>query len=92
MNLPNALRYLDQHTNLEATAGKAEGLSLDRMRSLVGARGGPPPAYPGVHITGTNGQGAVGRVVTRRPACRSAPTPAPTCSTSASASPGTGHP
>lgn len=64
MNLPNALRYLDQHTNLEATAGKAEGLSLDRMRSLVAALGDPQQAYPVIHITGTNGKGSVARMVT----------------------------
>ena len=28
MNLPTALRYLDQHTNLEATAGRAEAECL----------------------------------------------------------------
>ncbi|CAN5406503.1 folylpolyglutamate synthase/dihydrofolate synthase family protein [soil metagenome] len=64
MNLATALRYLDQHTNLEATAGRAEGLSLDRMRSLVGVLGDPQLAYPVIHITGTNGKGSVARMVT----------------------------
>lgn len=63
MNLSSALRYLDQHTNLEATAGRAEGLSLDRMRSLVGVLGDPQAAYPAIHITGTNGKGSVARMV-----------------------------
>lgn len=63
MNLASALRYLDQHTNLEATAGRAEGLSLDRMRSLVGVLGDPQAAYPAIHITGTNGKGSVARMV-----------------------------
>jgi len=63
VNLVSALRYLDQHTNLEATAGRAEGLSLDRMRSLVGVLGDPQAAYPAIHITGTNGKGSVARMV-----------------------------
>ncbi len=64
MNLFTALRYLDQHTNLEATAGRAEGLSLDRMRTLVATLGDPQDAYPVIHITGTNGKGSVARMVT----------------------------
>ncbi|MCU1496312.1 MAG: folC [Acidimicrobiales bacterium] len=64
MNLSSALRYLDQHINLEATAGRAEGLSLDRMRRLVGVLGDPQLAYPVIHITGTNGKGSVARMVT----------------------------
>jgi len=65
VNLATALRYLDQHTNLEATAGRAEGLSLDRMRRLVGVLGDPQHAYPVIHITGTNGKGSVARMVTQ---------------------------
>ena len=64
MNLTAALRYLDQHTNLEATAGRAEGLSLDRMRTLVGVLGDPQAAYPVIHVTGTNGKGSVVRMIT----------------------------
>lgn len=64
MNLSVALRYLDQHTNLEATAGRAEGLSLDRMRRLVSVLGDPQSAYPVIQITGTNGKGSVARMVT----------------------------
>ena len=64
MNLFAALRYLDDHTNLEATAGRAEGLSLDRMRRLVSVLGDPQLAYPVIHITGTNGKGSVARMVT----------------------------
>ena len=64
MNLTSALRYLDQHTNLEATAGRAEGLSLDRMARLVAVLGDPQAAYPVIHITGTNGKGSVARMVT----------------------------
>ncbi|MGI8936836.1 MAG: bifunctional folylpolyglutamate synthase/dihydrofolate synthase [Iamia sp.] len=65
MNLPTALRYLDTHTNLEATAGRAEGLSLERMARLVHVLGDPQRAYPVIHITGTNGKGSVARMVTR---------------------------
>jgi dihydrofolate synthase/folylpolyglutamate synthase len=64
VNLTAALRYLDQHTNLEATAGRAEGLSLDRMRQLVHVLGDPQTAYPVIHLTGTNGKGSVARMVT----------------------------
>ena len=65
MDLAAALRHLDQHTNLEATAGRAEGLSLDRMRRLVAVLGDPQSAYPVIHITGTNGKGSVARMVTQ---------------------------
>lgn len=64
MNLYAALSYLDQHTNLEATAGRAEGLSLERMTRLVNALGDPQSAFPVIHITGTNGKGSVARMVT----------------------------
>lgn len=64
MNLDAALRYLDQHTNLEATAGRAEGLSLERMARLVSVLGDPQRAYPVIHLTGTNGKGSVARMAT----------------------------
>lgn len=63
MNLTAAQRHLDQHTNLEATAGRAEGLSLDRMRKLVSTLADPQLAYPVIHVTGTNGKGSVVRMV-----------------------------
>ncbi len=62
MDLAGALRYLDQHTNLEATAGRVEHLSLDRMRRLVSVLGDPQAAYPVIHLTGTNGKGSVARM------------------------------
>jgi dihydrofolate synthase/folylpolyglutamate synthase len=65
VNIDSALRYLDAHTNLEATAGKVEGLSLERMARLVHVLGDPQHAYPVIHITGTNGKGSVARMVTR---------------------------
>ncbi|MDQ6697190.1 MAG: bifunctional folylpolyglutamate synthase/dihydrofolate synthase [Actinomycetota bacterium] len=64
MELFAALAYLDQHTNLEATAGRAEGLSLERMRTLTQVLGDPQTAYPVIHITGTNGKGSTARMVT----------------------------
>ena len=65
MIISAALRYLNQHINLEATGGKTEGLSLDRMARLVGVLGDPQRAYPVIHITGTNGKGSTARIITR---------------------------
>ncbi len=64
MNLADARRYLDEHVNLEATAGRWEGLSLERMGRLVEVLGNPQHAYPVIHVTGTNGKGSVVRMVT----------------------------
>lgn len=64
MHIDAALRYLDGHTNLEATAGRVEGLSLDRMARLAHVLGDPQSAYPVIHVTGTNGKGSVGRMIT----------------------------
>jgi dihydrofolate synthase/folylpolyglutamate synthase len=58
VNFSDALRYLDEHINLEATAGRIEGLSLDRIRALMGVMGDPQQSYPSVHVTGTNGKGS----------------------------------
>lgn len=63
MNYAGALAYLDRHVNLEATAGRVDGLSLEKMRELVGVLGDPQQAYPVIHITGTNGKGSVARMV-----------------------------
>jgi len=64
VNLPSALRYLDAHTNLEAVAGRVEGLSLERMTRLAHTLGDPQRAYPVIHVTGTNGKGSVARMAT----------------------------
>jgi dihydrofolate synthase/folylpolyglutamate synthase len=61
VDLADALAYLAEHENLEATAGRVHGLSLDRMRRLVGVLGDPQDAAPVVHITGTNGKGSTAR-------------------------------
>lgn len=58
-----ALRFLDEHVNLEATAGRVEGLSLARMQALVHVLGDPQRAYPVIHVTGTNGKGSTSRMV-----------------------------
>ncbi|HET8930755.1 MAG TPA: folylpolyglutamate synthase/dihydrofolate synthase family protein [Acidimicrobiales bacterium] len=58
-DLHAALAFLDAHINLEATAGRIHGLSLDRMRALTHVLGDPQAAYPVVQVTGTNGKGSV---------------------------------
>jgi dihydrofolate synthase/folylpolyglutamate synthase len=63
VNLASALRYLDEHVNLEATAGSVHGLSLDRMRRLVDVVGQPQRSYPVIHLTGTNGKGSTARMI-----------------------------
>lgn len=64
MDYGDAIRFLDRHVNLEATAGKIHGLSLDHVRSLVGVLGDPQDAYPVIHLTGTNGKGSTARMIT----------------------------
>ncbi|MFP5322496.1 MAG: bifunctional folylpolyglutamate synthase/dihydrofolate synthase [Acidimicrobiia bacterium] len=69
MDLADALAYLDEHINLEATlarptAGATHGLSLDRMRGVVDVLGDPHKAAPVIHVTGTNGKGSTSRMIT----------------------------
>jgi dihydrofolate synthase/folylpolyglutamate synthase len=59
-----ALRYLDRHINLEAKAGRWEGLSLARIGQAMAAMGDPQTAYPVVHVTGTNGKGSTVLMIT----------------------------
>jgi dihydrofolate synthase / folylpolyglutamate synthase len=59
-----ALRYLDRHINLEAKAGRWEGLSLARIRQATAAMGDPQTAFPVVHVTGTNGKGSTVLMIT----------------------------
>lgn len=63
MNYRQALEYLDAHINLEATAGRIEGLSLEPIAHLTAGLGDPQSAYPTIHITGTNGKGSVAHMV-----------------------------
>lgn len=69
MDLPDALAYLDEHINLEATregprAGAVHGLSLERMRGIVEVLGDPQLAAPVIHVTGTNGKGSTSQMIT----------------------------
>jgi dihydrofolate synthase/folylpolyglutamate synthase len=64
VNHAEALRYLDGHINLEATAGAIHGLSLDHIRGVVGVLGDPQDAFKVVHVTGTNGKGSTARMIT----------------------------
>lgn len=59
------ISWLDSHINLEATAGKITGLSLERMTELAALLGDPHRSYPTVHITGTNGKGSTAYLTTR---------------------------
>jgi dihydrofolate synthase/folylpolyglutamate synthase len=64
VNLAEALRHLDGHINLEATAGAIHGLSLEHIRSVVGVLGDPQDAFKVIHVTGTNGKGSTARMIT----------------------------
>ncbi len=64
MNYRQALEYLDAHINLEATAGRITGLSLEPIERLTAALGDPQATYPVIHITGTNGKGSVAQLLT----------------------------
>jgi dihydrofolate synthase/folylpolyglutamate synthase len=63
MKIDDALAYLDQHINLEATAGRVAGLSLDPITELMGHLGDPQTAYPVIHVTGTNGKGSTAAMI-----------------------------
>ncbi|MBK9181021.1 MAG: bifunctional folylpolyglutamate synthase/dihydrofolate synthase [Acidimicrobiales bacterium] len=65
MDLAGALAYLDDHVNLEAATGRVAPPSLDRMRRLVDLLGDPQLAVPVIHLTGTNGKGSTGRILSR---------------------------
>jgi len=62
VDYPQALAFLDRHINLEARAGRIEGLSLDAMQRLLDVLGNPERAFKSIHITGTNGKGSVARL------------------------------
>lgn len=68
MDFAGALAYLDEHINLEATAGgptagAVHGLSLARMQGLVDVLGDPQRSAPVIHVTGTNGKGSTSRMI-----------------------------
>lgn len=64
MNFDQAVAYLDRHINLEATAGKVDGLSLESMARLMTALGDPHLDVPVIQITGTNGKGSTAAMIT----------------------------
>lgn len=59
MEFRDALSFLNGHVNLEATAGRIHGLSLEAIRGLVGSMGDPQADLAAIHVTGTNGKGSV---------------------------------
>lgn len=66
MDLPAALRYLDEHVNLEAVvADRHSHPTLERMQRLMHVLGDPQHSAPLVHITGTNGKGSTAQIATR---------------------------
>ena len=66
MDLTAALRYLDEHVNLEAVvADRHSHPTLERMQRLMHVLGDPQHAAPLVHITGTNGKGSTAQIATR---------------------------
>jgi len=65
MSFTEALRYLDEHINLEARAGYFEDLSLQSMEKLMELSGDPHQAFRSIHITGTNGKGSTATMVAR---------------------------
>lgn len=65
MDLKKLLAWLEGHINIEATAGKVEGLSLARMERLLELLGNPHLDVPAVHLTGTNGKGSTAQMITR---------------------------
>lgn len=69
MDYHAALDWLDGHLDHESApsgvvAGRVAGLSLQPMRELMALLGDPQEQIPSIHITGTNGKGAVATMVT----------------------------
>jgi len=65
MSFTEALRFLDQHINLEARAGYFEDLSLNSMQALMDLSGDPHQAFRSIHVTGTNGKGSTATMIAR---------------------------
>ncbi len=66
MDLSAALRYLDEHVNLEAVvADRHSHPTLERMQRLMHVLDDPQHSAPLVHITGTNGKGSTAQIATR---------------------------
>lgn len=65
--IDEAIAFLDDHVDVErapGVAGRVAGLSLDTMQVLAEVLGNPEQTYPVVHLTGTNGKGSTGRMIT----------------------------
>ncbi|MBT3247357.1 MAG: bifunctional folylpolyglutamate synthase/dihydrofolate synthase [Actinobacteria bacterium] len=62
MDYTAALRFLDRHINLEATAGRIHGLSLEAMEGLMQCMGDPQQDFRSIQVTGTNGKGSVSAI------------------------------
>ncbi|HET9444553.1 MAG TPA: Mur ligase family protein, partial [Acidimicrobiales bacterium] len=67
MDFAEALRWLDQRINLEATAsgGRRRPPGLERMTELTALLAEPQRAYPVLHLTGTNGKTSTARILAR---------------------------
>lgn len=67
--LARDLDWLNSHINLEArkgiSAGKVEGLGLETITAVLDMLGAPQLDVPAIHITGTNGKGSTGMLVSR---------------------------
>jgi dihydrofolate synthase/folylpolyglutamate synthase len=68
VTLTEALAWLDARLDHETatpsiSAGRIEGLSLEPMFELMALLGDPQHAAPVIHITGTNGKGAVAEMI-----------------------------
>jgi dihydrofolate synthase/folylpolyglutamate synthase len=59
----DAIRWLDEHVNLEAWGVGRTRPTLDRMRQAATLLGDPQGAAPVVHLTGTNGKGSATRMI-----------------------------
>ncbi|MEA3077724.1 MAG: dihydrofolate synthase / folylpolyglutamate synthase [Actinomycetota bacterium] len=67
MDYGEALRWLDDRVNLEASssASRLAAPTLERMQELVGLLAEPQRGYPVIHLTGTNGKTSTARMMTR---------------------------
>jgi dihydrofolate synthase / folylpolyglutamate synthase len=59
----DALAWLDEHVNLEASGVGRTRPTLDRMRRAATLLGDPQGAAPVIHLTGTNGKGSTTRMI-----------------------------
>lgn len=65
MSFREALRFLDQHINLEVRTSNFEGLSLASMEKLMELSADPHRAFRSIHVTGTNGKGSTATMIAR---------------------------